>query len=84
MQRFLALVLLLAASTISLTGCGNKAPLFLPPPPVQEISVPAEVSEEIPEEASEEAVESEDSSDTPEDSPEKTEAPEEPETTEAD
>jgi predicted small lipoprotein YifL len=80
MQRFLALMLLLAASTISLTGCGNKAPLFLPPPPVQEISAPAEVSEE----ASETTVESEDSSDTPEDSPGNMEAAEEPETTEAD
>ncbi|HEB29134.1 hypothetical protein LCGC14_2460140 [marine sediment metagenome] len=97
MRRFLTLMLLLAASTISLTGCGNKGPLYLPPPPVQQISTPAEVSEEAseeaPVEASEETVESEDSSeapedspedppkDAPEDSPENTEAAEEPETT---
>lgn len=84
MRRFLTLMLLLAASTISLTGCGNKGPLYLPPPPVQQISTPAEVSEEAPVEASEETVESEDSSDAPEDSPENTEAAEEPETTEED
>lgn len=84
MQRFLVLMLLLAASTISLTGCGNKGPLYLPQAPVQQISTPAEVSEEAPEET----VESEDSSDAPEDapedSPENTEAAEEPETTEED
>ncbi len=93
MQRFLVLMLLLAASTISLTGCGNKGPLYLPQAPVQQISTPAEVpeevSEEAPVEASEETVESEDSpedssEDAPEDSPENTEAAEEPETTEED
>jgi predicted small lipoprotein YifL len=84
MQRFLTLMLLLAASAISLTGCGNKGPLYLPQAPVQQISTPAEV----PEEASDKTVESEVSSDAPEDSsedsPENTEAAEEPETTEAD
>lgn len=49
MQRFLALMLLLAASTIGLAGCGNKGPLYLPPPPVQEISSPAEAPEETEE-----------------------------------
>ncbi|MEH6468548.1 MAG: lipoprotein [Porticoccus sp.] len=76
MQRFLALVLLLAASTIGLAGCGNKGPLYLPPPPVQEISAPTEV----PEETAAETVEPDDSS---EDSPEDMEAAEEPEAAEA-
>ncbi|MEH6616643.1 MAG: lipoprotein [Porticoccus sp.] len=84
MQRFLALVLLLAASTIGLAGCGNKGPLYLPPPPVQEISAPAavpeEVSEKAPEETAEEAIEPEDSS---EDSSEEIEAAEESEAVEA-
>lgn len=55
MRQFLAirgvltLMLLLAASTIGLAGCGNKGPLYLPPPPVQEISAPAAVAEETAE-----------------------------------
>ena len=65
-------MLLLAASTIGLAGCGNKGPLYLPPPPVQEISAPAEVPEE--------AVESEDSA---ENAPEDMDAAEEPEAAEA-
>jgi predicted small lipoprotein YifL len=85
MPRLLTLMLLLAVSTISLTGCGNKGPLYLPQAPVQQISIPAEVSEE---EASDETVDAEDSTDTPEGSPdgssEKKEAAEAPETTEAD
>lgn len=36
-QRFCILILLLVASTLSLTGCGNKGPLYLPPEPVQEV-----------------------------------------------
>tara|TARA_B110000503_G_C7020912_1_gene359736 strand:- start:211 stop:444 length:234 start_codon:yes stop_codon:yes gene_type:complete len=48
-RRFLTLVLLLAASTIGLAGCGNKGPLFLPPEPVQQITSPAEAAEETEE-----------------------------------
>ncbi len=45
MQHFYALMLLLAVSTISLVGCGNKGPLYLPPEPVQETtSEPSEAS----------------------------------------
>ena len=38
MQRFTALILLLAASTLGLIGCGNKGPLYLPPEVVQEVT----------------------------------------------
>lgn len=38
MQRFTALILLLAASTLGLIGCGNKGPLYLPPETVQEVT----------------------------------------------
>ncbi len=34
--RLGALLLLLAVSSFSLTGCGNKGPLYLPPEAVQE------------------------------------------------
>ncbi len=37
MQRVFALVLLAALSTIGLSGCGNKGPLYLPPEPVEEV-----------------------------------------------
>jgi len=37
-QRFSALILLLAVSTLSLIGCGNKGPLYLPPDAVQEVT----------------------------------------------
>jgi len=37
-QRFIALMLLLAASTLGLIGCGNKGPLYLPPEVVQEVT----------------------------------------------
>ncbi|WP_461480736.1 LPS translocon maturation chaperone LptM [Porticoccus sp.] len=37
MQRIFALVLLAALSTIGLSGCGNKGPLYLPPEPVEEV-----------------------------------------------
>jgi predicted small lipoprotein YifL len=77
MQRFLALMLLLAVSTIGLAGCGNKGPLYLPPPPVQEISAPAAVAEEVSEKAPEDTAE-----ETTE--PEEIEAAEEPEAVEID
>jgi predicted small lipoprotein YifL len=36
MQRYFVLSLLATlASTIFLTGCGNKGPLYLPPTPIQ-------------------------------------------------
>jgi predicted small lipoprotein YifL len=41
MQRFFALILL-SASLIGLTACGNKGPLYLPPEPVQQTPVEQE------------------------------------------
>ncbi|WP_438951250.1 LPS translocon maturation chaperone LptM [Porticoccus sp.] len=38
MQRFFALILL-SASFIGLSACGNKGPLYLPPEPVQQTPV---------------------------------------------
>lgn len=46
MQRFTALILLLAASTLGLIGCGNKGPLYLPPEVVQEVTSTASNSAE--------------------------------------
>lgn len=44
MQRIFALVLLAALSTIGLSGCGNKGPLYLPPEPVEEVPAAQEAA----------------------------------------
>ena len=40
--EFSAFTLFIACSALSLSGCGNKGPLYIPPPPVKQESLPAE------------------------------------------
>ncbi|MDX2463427.1 MAG: lipoprotein [Porticoccus sp.] len=57
--RLYAWILLLAVSTVGLTGCGNKGPLYLPPEPVQEITSESGETVESTEAKESEATESE-------------------------
>lgn len=46
MQRYLILLLVISLSTVNLSGCGNKGPLYLPAEPIQvEISNSEEIVE---------------------------------------
>jgi len=60
MQRYFLLLLFILFSTISLTGCGNKGPLYLPAEPIQVI---ISDSEEIDKDVTSDISESERKSD---------------------
>jgi predicted small lipoprotein YifL len=50
MQRYFVLSLLATlASTLFLTGCGNKGPLYLPPTPIQVVISDSGNNEKSPE-----------------------------------
>ena len=64
-MKKIAPVLLLLIALAALAGCGNKGPLFLPPPPVVEDAGAADepVADDAPEETEEEAEEAEEAQD---------------------